>query len=122
MSTVTAVSSAERRKRLKLKRIVVSEHTYLALKRLGYAGDSFNDVISKLLRIYWSYQEKQQEQLQQQKQQESDANSGSSTDIGFLFPPSFSEILDEQKKQQQAADLVRLMKERKSSKNNQTIK
>ena len=39
-----ATASAERRKRLRLKRIVVSEHNYLALKKLGYAGDSFNDM------------------------------------------------------------------------------
>jgi hypothetical protein len=31
-----------------------------SLMGLGYAGDSFNDVISKLLRIQRSYQEKQQ--------------------------------------------------------------
>jgi predicted CopG family antitoxin len=125
MSTVTALSSAERRKRLKLKRIVVSEQNYLTLKKLGHAGDSFNDVISKLLRIYWNYQEKQKQQQQEQKkqrQESDDANNGSSADSQFLFPPSFSEILDGQKKQQ-AVDLVRLLlKERKSSENNQTIK
>ena len=57
---MTATAS-ERRKRSKLKRIVVSEKNYVALKRLGGAGDSFNDVISKLLRIQRSYQEKQQQ-------------------------------------------------------------
>jgi predicted CopG family antitoxin len=58
--------------RSKLKRIVISEHNYLALKRLGYAGDSFNDVISKLLRIERSYQEmkKQQEQQNQKADQQ----------------------------------------------------
>jgi predicted CopG family antitoxin len=50
-------ASSERRKRLKLKRIVISERNYFALKELGHAGDSFNDVISKLLRIERSYQE-----------------------------------------------------------------
>jgi predicted CopG family antitoxin len=79
MSTVTTITSSERRKRSRLKRIVVSERNYLALKMLGYAGDSFNDVISKLLRIERSYQEmkkKQQEERQQQQQENSDNSSG----------------------------------------------
>ena len=46
MSTAVTIASAERRKRSKLKRIVVSERNYLALKELGRAGDSFNDVVS----------------------------------------------------------------------------
>jgi predicted CopG family antitoxin len=33
-----------------LKHITVDERNYLALKRLGSAGDSFNDVISGLLK------------------------------------------------------------------------
>jgi predicted CopG family antitoxin len=33
-----------------LKHITVDERNYLALKRLGSAGDSFNDVISRLLK------------------------------------------------------------------------
>lgn len=33
----------------KLKHITVSEDIYFKLKRLGGAGDSFNDVITKLL-------------------------------------------------------------------------
>jgi predicted CopG family antitoxin len=48
MSTVTTITSSERRKRSRLKRIVVSERNYLALKMLGHAGDSFNDVIFKV--------------------------------------------------------------------------
>ena len=56
MATVLLTAS-ERRRKLKLKRIVVSERNYLALKMLGHAGDSFNDVISKLLRIERSYKE-----------------------------------------------------------------
>jgi len=32
-----------------LKHIVVSEINYQAIKNLGKAGDSFNDVISRLL-------------------------------------------------------------------------
>jgi predicted CopG family antitoxin len=33
-----------------LKHITVDEQNYLTLKRLGNAGDSFNDVISRLLK------------------------------------------------------------------------
>lgn len=33
-----------------LKHITVDQQNYLALKRLGSAGDSFNDVISGLLK------------------------------------------------------------------------
>lgn len=33
-----------------LKYITVDEQNYLTLKRLGNAGDSFNDVISRLLK------------------------------------------------------------------------
>lgn len=66
-TTASSLSSSQRRKKLRLKRIVVSEHNYLALKRLGQAGDSFNDVISKLLRIHSIYQEKRQQQLQRQQ-------------------------------------------------------
>jgi predicted CopG family antitoxin len=33
-----------------LKHITVDEQNYLRLKRLGNAGDSFNDVISRLLK------------------------------------------------------------------------
>ena len=33
-----------------LKHITVDERNYLLLKRLGNAGDSFNDVISRLLK------------------------------------------------------------------------
>jgi predicted CopG family antitoxin len=36
----------------KLKTIAISENNYSALKSLGEAGDSFNDVISKLLLDY----------------------------------------------------------------------
>jgi predicted CopG family antitoxin len=33
-----------------LRHITVDEQNYLTLKRLGNAGDSFNDVISRLLK------------------------------------------------------------------------
>ena len=58
----TVLTASERRKRLKLKRIVVSEHNYLALKELGPAGDSFNDVVSTLLQVYRAYQENKKQQ------------------------------------------------------------
>ena len=34
----------------KLRQIAISQDNYLVLKKLGRAGDSFNDVISELLR------------------------------------------------------------------------
>jgi predicted CopG family antitoxin len=37
----------------KLKTIVISETNYNKLKMLGYAGDSFNDIISRLLEKGW---------------------------------------------------------------------
>jgi hypothetical protein len=75
---VTTVSTAlARRQRLKFKRIVVSERNYLALKRLGLAGDSFNDVISKLLRIERIYQEMKKQREEEQQQQENSDNNNS---------------------------------------------
>jgi hypothetical protein len=95
---ITAITASERRKRLKLKHIVASEQNYLALKKLGHARDSFNDGMSKLLRIHRNCQEKQQ-QLQGQQESDDD-NSSNSSNSGLLFPPSFSEMLDEQNRQQ----------------------
>jgi predicted CopG family antitoxin len=66
----TVLTASERRKRLKLKRIVISEHNYLALKRLGQAGDSFNDVVSRLLQVYRAYQEMKKKQQQEEQQQQ----------------------------------------------------
>jgi hypothetical protein len=37
----TTITASEKRKRLRLKRIVVSEQNYVALKQLGYAWNSF---------------------------------------------------------------------------------
>lgn len=34
----------------KLRQIAISQDNYLVLKKLGTAGDSFNDVISELLK------------------------------------------------------------------------
>jgi hypothetical protein len=70
VSTVASASlspSSERGKKLRLKRIVVSEDNHLALKRLGQARDSFNDMVSKLLRTYGVYQAKVQQQRQRQQ-------------------------------------------------------
>ena len=35
-----------------LKRIAVSEENYRKLQKLGDAGDSFNDVITELIKVY----------------------------------------------------------------------
>jgi predicted CopG family antitoxin len=34
----------------RLRQIVVDDHNYKALKQLGHAGDSFNDVITQVLK------------------------------------------------------------------------
>ncbi len=113
MSTTTTVAS-ERRKRLRLKRIVVSERNYIALKRLGHAGDSFNDVISKLLRIQRNYQEKQ---LQEQESVGEDNNTSSDR---LPFPERLSELFDEYDRQQ-LGDLLGLRRSN-NSRNNQDSK
>jgi predicted CopG family antitoxin len=118
-------------KRTRLKRIVVSEHNYLALKKLGYAGDSFNDVISRLLRIERNYREmkktKQQQEEQQQRQQENiDNNSyGSYTDGVLSSALSPSVMLAVQKNNQEIAEVVRWLRAsmkrgNRKSKDNQT--
>jgi predicted CopG family antitoxin len=118
-------------KRTLLKRIVVSEHNYLALKKLGYAGDSFNDVISRLLRIERNYREmkktKEQQEEQQQRQQENyDNNSyGSYTDGVLSSALSPSAMLAEQKNNQEIAEVLRRLRAstkrgNRMSKDNQT--
>jgi predicted CopG family antitoxin len=104
LNTVAAItesspsSSAERRKRLRLKRIVVSEHNYLALKRLGQAGDSFNDVISKLFRIHSIYQAKRQQNVQRQQYNINDqANAVIRSELPFGV--TTSEMFDEHERQ-----------------------
>jgi predicted CopG family antitoxin len=120
MSTVTTITSSERRRGSRLKRIVVSERNYLALKMLGHPGDSFNDVISKLLRIERSYQEmkkKQQEERQHQQQENSDNNSGLPS-----IPMPSAEF--EEYNKQQRAELVQLLRRKRRGsigRNNQTI-
>jgi hypothetical protein len=65
---------------------------------LGYAGDSFNDVISKLLLIQRSYHKKQQQP--QMQQQESDDENNSTSNVGLPVPGSLSELFDEHDRQQ----------------------
>jgi predicted CopG family antitoxin len=64
----TVLTASEKRKRLRLRRIVISEHNYFALKRLGQAGDSFNNVVSRLLQVYRAYQEEKKQQEEQERQ------------------------------------------------------
>ena len=100
MATVAAIAS-ERRKRSRLKRIVVSERNYFALKELGRAGDSFNYVVSKLLQVYRAYQEKKQEE-QERQQQENDYEKYIPNNDRLPFPGSLSELFDEHDIQQLA--------------------
>jgi predicted CopG family antitoxin len=102
----TVLTASERRKRLKLKRIVISEHNYLALKRLGQAGDSFNDVVSRLLQVYRAYQEmKKKQQQEEQQQQENAPEEYIANNNRLPFPGSLSELFGEHDRQQ-LADLL----------------
>ena len=106
----SVLTASERRKRLKFKRIVVSEHNYQALKKVGYAGDSFNDVVSRLLQVYRAYQEEKKKQEEQQKQQqENDHDEYITNNDELPFPVSLSELFGEQDRQQ-LADLLGLRK------------
>lgn len=112
-------SGTRGRRSSRFKRIVISERNYLALKKLGYAGDSFNDVISKLLRIERIYQDMKKKQEEQQQQENSD-NRGS----GLSSIPIPSAEFEEYNKQQ-TAELVQLLwRKRRGSigRNDQTIK
>ena len=40
----------------KLRHITVDEDNYAKLKSLGHAGDSFNDVITKILDSYFTFE------------------------------------------------------------------
>jgi len=46
-----------------LKHITVDERNYLTLKRLGSAGESFNDVISRLLKSTMQEQEEKEKSI-----------------------------------------------------------
>ncbi len=120
MSTVTIESSAIRGKsKSGFRRIVISERNYLALKKLGYAGDSFNDVISKLLRIERIYREMKKQQQEQQQQDNSD---NTSSTLSSLSTPSAAFV---KQNKQQMAELIQLLQgksERSIGRNNQTIK
>jgi|SRR5215204_107243 len=103
MATESSESTRKRR-RVRLRRIVVSEHNYFALKRLGYAGDSFNDVISKLLRMEKNYQEMKKKQEEEEQQQEnSDKNSSYSA---FISTPPSPSVMSAEQNKQKIAELI----------------
>jgi predicted CopG family antitoxin len=123
VSTVVTTTVAERRKRSRLKRIVVSERNYFALKELGRAGDSFNDVVSKLLRIERGYQEMKQQQEQQENNDKNSSSNNSNNGSELLSPPGPFALFEKQNKQQ-ISELVRLLRGKRRGKccsiNNQT--
>jgi predicted CopG family antitoxin len=51
---------------LKLKQIAISEENYILLKSLGKAGDSFNDVVTKILKLIKQQQTDKSDQLKNQ--------------------------------------------------------
>lgn len=75
---------------------------YLALKRLGQAGDSFNDVISNLLRIQRNHQQEKEKKWQEQQQQKSGYDDDNSINkvINDLYPSSFFDEALEHHRQQ----------------------
>jgi predicted CopG family antitoxin len=106
-------------RRAQLRRIVVSEHNYFALKKLGYAGDSFNDVISRLLLIEKNYREMKKKQEEEQRQKNNDNNSYDSyIESGFIPPEQNNTNM------QNIDELIRWLRDKKSrnSRNNQTRK
>ena len=117
--TIESSPAIRGRRRSRFKRIVISERNYLALKNLGYAGDSFNDVISKLLRIEKSYQEMKKKQQEEQHQQENSDNSS-----GLPSIPIPSAEFEEHNKQQMTELLQLLRRKRRGSigRNDQVIK
>jgi predicted CopG family antitoxin len=118
MSTVIIESSSGTRGRSsKFKRIVISERNYLTLKSLGYAGDSFNDVISKLLRIERRYQEmKKQQQEQQENNDKNSSSNNSDNGSELLSPPGPFALFEKQNKQQEISELVRLLRGKRRGK------
>jgi predicted CopG family antitoxin len=115
----TLSTASEKRKKLKLKRIVISEHNYLALKRLGQAGDSFNDVVYRLLQVYRAYQEKKKQQEEQQ-QQENDYEKYITNNDRLPFPDNLSKPFTEQDIQQLAG--LRGLRKGERSMNREPIK
>lgn len=99
-----STKASERRRAYGLKRIVVSQHNYEQLKRLGQAGDSFNDVITNLLLIQRNYQkekEKKRQQVQRQGNNNNEDNdSNISNVINELYPQNFIEEAVEQQRQE----------------------
>jgi predicted CopG family antitoxin len=123
---ISTMTPSERRRAYKLKRIVISEHNYLALKKLGQAGDSFNDVINNLLRIETNHQQanekKRQEQQQLHQQQKSgyDAKSSISNVTNELYSPSFiDEAMAMEQHKQQMDELFRTVEEAQQRKQRQ---
>jgi predicted CopG family antitoxin len=102
-SATSLSSSSEKRKRLRLKCIVVSEHSYLALKRSEQASDSFNDVVSKLLRIHSINQEKKRQQQLKRQQHNTDDQNNNFIRSEPPFRVNVSELFDEQEGQQLAS-------------------
>ena len=92
-----------------MKRIVISEHNYLALKKVGYAGDSFNDVVSRLLQVYRAYKE-QKKQQEAKQQQENDYENYMTNNDGLPFTDNLSKPFTEQDIQQLADMLERRRK------------
>jgi hypothetical protein len=124
--TTESSETTKKGRRAQLRRIVVSEHNYFALKKLGYAGDSFNDVISRLLLIEKNYREMKKKEEEEQRQNNNDNNSYDSyIEREFIPPSSPSTMFAEQNNIMQNIDeLIRRLQGKKSrnSKNNQTRK
>jgi predicted CopG family antitoxin len=121
------MTPSERRRAYKLKRIVISEQNYLALKKLGQAGDSFNDVINNLLRIQrnhqqekWEKKRQEQQQLHQQQKSGYDAKSSISNVTNELYSPSFiDEAMAMEQHKQQMDELFRTVEEAQQRKQRQ---
>jgi predicted CopG family antitoxin len=125
--TTESSDTTKKGRRAQLRRIVVSEHNYFALKKLGYAGDSFNDVISRLLLIEKNYREMKKKQEEEQRQKNNDNNSYDSyIESEFIPPSSPSTMFPEQNNtnMQNIDKLIRWLRDKKSrnSRNNQTRK
>jgi predicted CopG family antitoxin len=120
----STMTPSERRRAYKLKRIVISEHNYLALKRLGQAGDSFNDVINNLLRIQRNHQEEENERQEQQRLQQQQLKSRYDTDSSMsdvINNLDSSSFIDEamQKHNEQMNEIFRSIEEAKERKQRQ---